>query len=143
MKPRIHCITLPVSELTAALNFYRHGLGFPTADIGEFTPADDHFALKLEGGLYLVLILRAGFAEFTTLAQQSEAPRGASECVLSYFAASQSEVDEILQRCAANGGVVAGAPVAQPWGYAGYVKDPDGHLWEIMFNPKMPVNASE
>lgn len=137
MNSRLNCITLPVSDLKASLTFYRHGLGLPTDDIGELTDADDHVALKLEGGLYLVLILRAGFAEFTTLAQQAEAPSGVSECVLSYFATSQTEVDEILQLCAANGGAVAGQPVAQPWGYAGYVKDPDGHLWEIMFNPKM------
>jgi uncharacterized protein len=137
MNTRVYCLTLPVDDLKTSLNFYRHGLGVPTDAIGELTDADDHLPLKLENGMYLVLTLRAGFDEFTTPNQQQAAPRGVSECILSCFVGSQHEVDEILQRCAAHGGAVVGSPVMQPWGYAGYVKDPDGHLWEVLFNDKM------
>jgi uncharacterized glyoxalase superfamily protein PhnB len=46
------------------------------------------------------------------------------------------EVDAVMRQAAA-----AGATIVRPagktfWGgYAGYFQDPDGHLWEILFNP--------
>lgn len=134
MKPSINCITLAVNDLKRSLTFYRDGLGLPTPDIAE---VDDHAALELEGGLYLVLILRAEFAEFARLANQADAAQGSSECILSYFTASREEVDAILKRVEAAGGTIAGQAKDKPWGYAGYFTDPDGHLWEIMWNPKL------
>jgi predicted lactoylglutathione lyase len=71
------------------------------------------------------------------MAGQSNAPKGSSECILSYFTESKGEVDTILQRIASAGGLSAGDPMEQPWGYAGYFRDPDGHLWEVMYNPDL------
>jgi len=34
-------------------------------------------------------------------------------------------------------------PHTAPWGgYSGYVADPDGHLWELAFNPHSPEWAA-
>jgi formylglycine-generating enzyme required for sulfatase activity len=65
------CITLPVSALPSAFEFYHNGLGLPLYGITELADDADHFALKLAGGLFIVLILRAGFAEFTAMAQEN------------------------------------------------------------------------
>ena len=132
MKARIHCLTLAVDDIERSLAFYRDGLGLPTPS--EAGAGSDHVALSLPGGLYFVLILRSEFAEFTTLADRTPAAPGTSECILSYFAADREEVDAILDRAQAVGGTRRGPAAERPWGYAGYLTDPDGHLWEIMWN---------
>jgi uncharacterized glyoxalase superfamily protein PhnB len=41
----------------------------------------------------------------------------------------------VFERAAAAGAVVT-PPHDRPWGiYSGYFRDPDGHLWEIIWNP--------
>jgi predicted lactoylglutathione lyase len=137
MNARISCITLAVDDIEKSLTFYHDGLGLTTQSNADLAGGADHVALELPGDLYLVLILRAGFAEFTKMTDQIDAPRGSSECILSYFAASKEEVDAILERAATAGGTVPRPAKDEQWGYAGYIKDPDGHLWEIMWNPKL------
>jgi uncharacterized protein len=132
MKPTIHCVTLPVNDPKRAFKFYKDGLGLSADEPGE---SNDHVAFTLEGNLYLVIILREEFVKFTKMADQSEAPRGTSECVLSYFAGTREEVDCILRNAEAAGSTASGQASDRPSGYAGYFKDPDGHLWEIMWNP--------
>jgi predicted lactoylglutathione lyase/uncharacterized protein YndB with AHSA1/START domain len=132
ISPTIHCITLPVEDLERSIAFYRDGFGLPV----DRSPDHDHVALALPGGLYLVLIQSAEFSKFAELADQVVVPRGASECILSFFAARKNEVDAILERVGAAGGSVVEA-TEQPWGYAGYFADPDTHLWEILCNPDL------
>lgn len=134
MKPRIHAITLAVEDLKKAVEFYRDGFGLP---LDAATDVTDHVAFPLDGGLYLVLILRAELETFARPAKQAVAASDSSECVLSYFADSREEVDATLKRVADAGGTVPEPAKQQAWGYAGYFKDPDGHLWEVMWNPKL------
>jgi predicted lactoylglutathione lyase len=131
MKQRIDCLSLPTDDLGRVITFYRDGLGWPMEDIGRDA---DHIALTLHGGSYLVFIQRPEFASFTEIAKLETAPRGASGCILSYFAASRDEVDDILRRAAKAGASVAPAS-ERAWGYAGFFADPDSHLWEVMWNP--------
>jgi hypothetical protein len=86
---------------------------------------------------------RAEFAKYTKIAHQPDAPRGSSECILGYFAASKEDVDAILKRANAAGGAVPGEAEDQPWGYSGYFTDPDGHLWEIMWKPALVGDATQ
>lgn len=137
MRPRINCISLPVESLEKSLEFYRYGIGLPTDGIDDIPPDDDHLALLLEGGLYLVLLQRNGFSDVTKLAKSTTASAGSSECILTYFASSKDEVDSILHRGANHGGIAQDSPTQEDWGYCGYIKDPDDHLWEIMYNPAM------
>lgn len=136
MPATISCVTFAVDDLQRALTFYRDGLGLPAEGV-EITEDSDHIPLLLPGGVYLVLTLRAGFGEFTDMVGHTVAVRGASECILSYFASSKDEVDAILARIPGAGGVVAGPPKDQQWGYAALVTDPDGHIWEVMWNPQL------
>jgi predicted lactoylglutathione lyase len=127
------CISLPVDNLQETVAFYRDGLGW-TID-----PVDgdsDHLPLQLPNGSYLIFILRQQFSEFTAMARLGTAPKGAAECILSYFASGKDEVDDILRRAAATGAQVTEAE-DRSWGYAGFFTDPDQHFWEVVWMPSM------
>jgi predicted lactoylglutathione lyase/uncharacterized protein YndB with AHSA1/START domain len=134
MKPKITIITLAVDDLEKSLAFYRDGLGLPTQGLAD---GADHVLFELQGDLSFVLFLRT---EVAKIANQTDAARGSSECILSYAAASKAEVDTILKRAEAAGGTLAGPPKEESWGgYAGHFQDPDGHLWEILCSPNFEV----
>ena len=134
MRTTINCITLPVDDIQQSFRFYHDGLGLAADKPKEDA---DHVAFTLEGKLYLVIIRRDEFRKFTTKANQTDAPKRSSESILSCFTGSKEEVDQIISQAAAAGGVMMGEPKHEPWGYAGYFYDPDGHVWEIMWNPNL------
>ena len=138
--PSIAVITLAVDDLAAALTFYRDGLGWPTDGIigteypGDAThPAGAVVMFALQAGLILALYPR------TDLALDARVPRGAAsatEFSLGHFVARKDEVDALIAQAAAAGATVTDPPHDRPWGiYSGYFRDPDGHLWEIIWNP--------
>ena len=136
MKPRLTVITLGVDDLERALAFSRDGLGLPTSGIvgNEFEHGAVAF-LDLQGGLKLALWPRQSLAHDTGLPQ---APPGAGAVSLGHNVASRAEVDAVIEQAAS-----AGASIVKParecfWGgYAGYFQDPDGHLWEVVWNPHL------
>ena len=115
MKPAINCITLPVDDLNKSLALYRDELGLPAQFSAELEDGADCTAFELAGDLWLVPMPRAEFAKCTKIAHQPDAPRGSSEYILSYFAASKEYVDAILKRANAAGGAVPGEAEDQPW----------------------------
>jgi Predicted lactoylglutathione lyase len=134
MKPRISLITLAVADLERSLRFYRDGLGLPTeAIVGtEF----EHGAVvffDLQPQLKLALFPRASLAHDAGLDLGSPS---AMPCCLAHNVCRQADVDAVMQEAE-----VAGARIVKPacdtfWGgYAGYFQDPDGHLWEVAWNP--------
>lgn len=135
-KSSVNCITLPVDDLQRSFTYYRDGLGMLTKEAPP-SPGQDHFVIRLSDYLYLVMILRNKFSGFAKIANQATAHKEISECILSHFADSNEEVDLILKRTVQAGGVMHEPARQQQWGYAGYVTDPDGHIWEIMYNSKM------
>lgn len=134
MKPRITLITLGVDDLERAVRFYRDGLGWPSQGIvgQEFEYGAVAF-FELQAGLKLALWPRASIASDTGL---SRTPASATELTIGHNVASREEVDTVMQQASH-----AGATIVKPasdafWGgYAGYFQDPDGHLWEIAWNP--------
>ena len=136
MKPRISLLTLGVDDLERAVAFYRDGLGLPTRGIvgTEFEHGAVAF-FELEGGLQLALWLRGSIAHDTGLPQS---PRSAIELTVGHNVRSPEEVDAVMEQAAR-----AGATIVKPagktfWGgYSGYFQDPDGHLWEVAWNPAM------
>lgn len=136
MKPRITFITLGVDDLERAVAFYRDGLGLPTKGIvgREFEHGAVAF-FALQPGLRLALWPRRSLAADCGLAQQ---PASATEFALAHNVESADEVDALLHQARQ-----AGATLVKPGqptfygGYAGYFQDPDGHLWEVAFNPSL------
>ncbi|MCR8842452.1 VOC family protein [Paenibacillus sp. SC116] len=125
MKPRVSIITLAVDDLDKSLAFYRYGLG-----LSDITLGGDHILFQLEGDLSLVLYLRH---EFDKSANQSSTTERHSAISLSHSADSKEEVDSILNKAKEAGGTIPTEAIEYDWGYTGYFKDPDGHLWEIVY----------
>lgn len=135
MKPRITVITIGVDDLEASLRFYRDGLGFPTEGImgQEFEYGAVAF-IDLQPGLRLALWPRKSIAHDTGLAA---GPVGPTELTLGHNVASRAEVDVVMATASAAGAVIVKAAHDTFWGgYSGYFQDPDGHLWEIVWNPQ-------
>lgn len=145
MQPRINVITLAVNHLEKSIAFYRDGLGLPTRGIlgAEFKgsatePAGALGFFELSGGLILALYPRSELAKDSKI---SHAPASPLEFSIGYLTESKDEVDSLLQQAQRAGATVTDPPHDRPWGiYSGYFKDLDGHLWEIIWNPKMPPN---
>ncbi|HEX2532910.1 MAG TPA: VOC family protein [Chitinophagaceae bacterium] len=129
----ISCISLPVADIRRSYRFYTEALGFPAPPLAE---GADHMAFRLGQGLHFVILLRSDFEVYGTGAGVTLAGPGQAGCVLSYFAGSKAEVDGVLQGVAAAGGRVT-PPKEEAWGYAGFFSDPDGHLWEVMYNARL------
>ncbi|MBN9410624.1 MAG: VOC family protein [Burkholderiales bacterium] len=136
MQPRLTVLTLGVADLERAVAFYRDGLGWPTQGIvGADLPDGAVAFFNLQSGLKLALWPRRSIAADTGLAEQ---PASATELTLGHNVDSQAEVDAIMERA-----MRAGAAVVKPagktfyGGYAGYFQDPDGHVWEAVFNPDL------
>jgi len=136
MKPRVSLITLAVDDLDRSLAFYRDGLGWTTKGIvgTEF----EHGAVvffDLEGGLKLALWPRASLEHDSGIPRHAPSP---TEFTLGHNLRSREEVDAaMVQAMEAGATIVKHAHDTFYGGYAGYFQDPDGHLWEVAFNPAM------
>ncbi len=136
MKPRITLLTLGVDDLERAVRFYRDGLGLHTPGIvgTEFEHGAVAF-FDLANGLKLALWPRASLAHDSGL---PVTPRSATEFCLAHNVSARAEVDEVLAQAQKAGAtLVKAAHETFYGGYAGYFQDPDGHLWEVAFNPQM------
>jgi uncharacterized protein len=135
MKPRITLITLGVEDLEKSLRFYRDGLGLRTEGIvgKEFEYGAVVF-FELESGLRLALWPRKSMAHDSGL---KVGPRSATEFTLAHNVSSKSEVDAVMGEAKKAGAVIVKAAQNTFYGgYAGYFQDPDGHLWEVAWNPQ-------
>lgn len=134
MKPRISVITLGVDDLERALHFYRDGLGLATQGIigSEFEHGAVAF-FDLQAGLKLALWPRASLAHDAGIPLS---PVSSSELSIGHNVSSKAEVDAVMLRARGAGAEIIKAAQDTFWGgYAGYFKDPDQHLWEVVWNP--------
>jgi uncharacterized protein len=139
MKPRITVLTLAVSDLERSLAFYRDGLGLPTQGIvgQEFEYGAVAF-FELQGGLLLALWPHTSLVHDSGL--PSHLPTGTAFSI-AHNVNSKAEVDALFEQ-ATNAGAAAVKQPADTFygGYAGYFQDPDGHLWEVAWNPDIRVS---
>lgn len=138
MKPRITVITLGVDDLERSLQFYRDGLGLPTEGIigTEFEHGAVAF-FDLQHGVKLALWPRADIAHDASIAQ---AGPSATECTIGHNVGSKEEVEAVMEQAKKAGAAIIKAVQDTFWGgYAGYFSDPDGHLWEVVWNPHWEV----
>lgn len=136
MKPRISVITLGVDDLERAVRFYRDGLGLPTDGIvgKEFEYGAVAF-FDLSYGLKLALWPRKSLAHDSGLQLKNPS---ATEFSIGHNVMSKSEVDDVMAQARSAGAVIVKPAIDTFWGgYAGYFQDPDGHLWEVVWNPQL------
>jgi len=136
IKPRVTDITIGVEDLERSLKFYRDGLGLPTQGImgQEFEYGAVAF-FDLQAGVKLAVWPRASLAKDTGLPLGSPNP---TELSLGHNVSSAAEVDEVMAQAKRAGAVLVRPAQKTFWGgYAGYFQDPDGHLWEIVWNPAL------
>ena len=127
MKPKLNIITLAVNDLEKSIAFYKDGLGLPTEGV---VKGADHIIFEMEGDLSLVLYLRSELEEFNQFNSVEKSPG----VILSHAAESKEEVDSILKIATECGGtLLPNQPKEYDWGYSGYFKDLDGHIWEIVY----------
>ncbi|OOY53861.1 VOC family protein [Solemya velum gill symbiont] len=127
MKPRISMITLGVRDLSASIKFYENGLGFPRM---ESPPEVAFFTLN---GTWLGLYGRDALAEDATVPVKGD---GFNSFTLAHNVESEAQVDEVVAQAVKAGATLVKKPQAVFWGgYSGYFADPDGHLWEVAYNP--------
>lgn len=147
MKSRIDIITLAVADLGRALAFYRDGLGFQTEGlIGSEFQGDENgpdgttAVFHLDGGLMLSIYPRSELAKDAAIPL---APPKPGEFGTDHVVASRTEVDEVVSQAKAAGATVVDPPRDRPWRiYSGYFQDPDGHLWEVIWNPALDLGTS-
>ena len=135
MKPRITLLTLGVDDLERAVRFYRDGLGWKSDGIvgTEFEHGAVAF-FDLQAGLRLALWPRKSLAHDAGV---PVAPRSATELSIGHNVSSKQEVDAAMGRAGKAGAVIIKPAHDTFWGgYAGYFADPDGHLWEVAWNPQ-------
>jgi catechol 2,3-dioxygenase-like lactoylglutathione lyase family enzyme len=138
VKPRIKVITLGVDDLERSLAFYRDGLGLSTKGIigTEFEDGAVVF-FDMNDDMILALYPRAALA---TDAKISAGPPSPSELSIGHIVNSKKDVDAVMQQAKRAGARVTDPPHDRFWGgYSGYFQDPDGHLWEIAWNPAWEV----
>ncbi|HVE54853.1 MAG TPA: VOC family protein [Ramlibacter sp.] len=136
MQPRITLITLAVDDLERSVAFYRDGLGLRTEGIvgREFEHGAVAF-FDLAHGLRLALWPRSSLCHDSGLAP---GPRSATEFALAHNVATREDVAAVMAEAERAGArIVKRAADTFYGGHAGYFQDPDGHLWEVAWNPAM------
>jgi catechol 2,3-dioxygenase-like lactoylglutathione lyase family enzyme len=140
MKPRLTVLTIGVDDLEKSVEFYRDGLGLPTQGIigKEFEYGAVAF-FDLQNGLRLALWPRKSIAHDTDLPVQQPS---ATEFTMGHNVDSRSEVDETMEQARKAGATIIKSAHDTFWGgYAGYFQDPDGHLWEVVWNPEWELQG--
>jgi uncharacterized protein len=138
MKPRITMLTLGVDDLEKSLKFYQDGLGLPTEGIigKEFEEGAVVF-FDLQNGIKLALWPRKSIAHDSTIPLQ---PSSSTEFTIGHNVNSKEEVDAVMEQAKEAGAKIVKSARDTFWGgYAGYFQDPDGHLWEVVWNPEMVI----
>ena len=134
MKARISVLTIGVANLERSLAFYREGLGLPTKGIvGRELEHGAVAFFELAGGLRLAIWAHDDIAHDTGLERTKVSPTAVT---IGHNVAGREEVDAVMEQARRAGAVIV--KEAHPTfydGFAGYFADPDGHLWEVVFNP--------
>jgi catechol 2,3-dioxygenase-like lactoylglutathione lyase family enzyme len=134
MKPRISVLTLAVADLARSLAFYRDGLKLQGDGIvgTEFEHGAVAF-FRLNDHLMLALYPRASLA---IEAQVAPTTHVTGAVAIGHNVATRDEVDQVMAEAKAAGAVITDPARTRFWGgYGGHFTDPDGHLWEVAWNP--------
>ncbi len=133
MEQRLTIITLGVSDLKVSNEFYQDVFGWKkTKD------SNEHISFFSLNGILLALYPSDSLAEDATVRPEGT---GFNRFTLAHNLRSEKEVDELFTYLKGKSVTVTKEPQKVAWGgYSGYISDPDGHLWEIAFNPFLSMD---
>ncbi|MCK9409502.1 MAG: VOC family protein [Bacteriovoracaceae bacterium] len=133
MEQRLTFITLGVGNLVVSRKFYQDTFGWEP----EPNSGGDVVFFKLNG-IVLSLFPREELAKDAGVSSQGSGFRSFS---LAHNVRSEQEVDTLISELRSKGVSVMKEPQKAFWGgYTSYIADPDGNLWEIAYNPLMPLD---
>lgn len=133
MEQRLTIISLGVQDLEAATHFYETKFGWQKND-----SSNENITFFTLNGILLGLYNRAALAED---AEVPEAGNGFRGVTIAHNARSEAEVDTIINDLREKGVNIIKEPSKVFWGgYSSYIADLDGHLWEIAYNPYLPLD---
>lgn len=135
MKIRTTVLCFPVRDLEKALTFYKYVFGLPYILI-----EDGMITVELPQ-LSLFLIEKSAFETYSEKAGREAAfPGEKAPFIVSCALTAKEEVDKALEDAPKFGGTLeANASIDESYGgYVGYISDPDGHLWELVYPPQQP-----
>jgi catechol 2,3-dioxygenase-like lactoylglutathione lyase family enzyme len=135
LEQRLSLVTLGVADLARAKAFYSGVLGWkPCGD-------DPNIVFFDLGGLMLALYPHDALAADMHASAPADPPPYHG-FTLAYNTRSEAEVDEVFAKLTQGGAAILKAPEKAFWGgYSGYFRDPDGHAWEVAFNPFWQIGA--
>jgi len=134
MEPRVSLITLGVGDLARSRAFYEK-LGFKASSM-----SGDEVVFFQIGPLALSLFPRESLACDANVAADGSGFRGIS---LAHNVREKDDVAKVIAEAVAAGATLVKASEKAPWGgQSGYFADPDGHLWEVAWNPYAPLGPN-
>ena len=134
MEQRISMITLGVADLERAVAFYEAVVGWKAA------PGPPGIAFFDLGGIVFSLFPHHDLARDMNRAADESGERAYQGFALAHNARSKDQVDSIFSRLKDHGATIVKQPEDVFWGgYSGYFTDPDGHSWEVAYNPHWTI----
>ena len=132
MEPRVSLITLGVADLGRARLFYEK-LGFTPSPLG-----GGEVVFCQAGAVILCLFPRESLACDANVPAYGSGFRGIA---LAHNVREKADVEAVIAEAVAAGTTVTKPAEDAPWGgRSGYFADPDGHLWEVAWNPHFPLS---
>lgn len=133
MEPRLNLVTLGVADLARSRRFYEAGLGWKASSASQ-----GEIVFYQLGAIVLALYPRRSLAEDAAVLPEGSGFRGVT---LAQNVRDKAQVAAGLRAVEAAGGTIAKPAQDAPWGgHSGYFADPDGHLWEIAWNPHFALD---
>lgn len=135
MQQRLTFVTLGVKDLIASTNFYVHKFGWAKSSM-----SNDNISFFELNGIILGLFPKEELAADANVSSEGDGFKGFT---LAFNAHSEKEVDELFENYKQSGVEIVKWPEKVNWGgYSGYIQDLDKHLWEIAFNPFLPLDET-
>ena len=135
MEQRLTIVGLGVSDLKVATQFYEEKFGW-----NKMSSSNDNITFFQLNGILLSLYSREKLAEDATVSPNGNGFKGFT---LAHNVRSKTEVDNLFLDLEQKGVEIVKQPEEVFWGgYSGYIADIDGNLWEIAFNPFLPLDEN-
>lgn len=132
MEARLSFVTLGVADVSRARAFYEK-LGFKAS-----SASNANVTFFDAGGVVLALFGRDALAADAGVPNDG---RGFPGVAMAHNVRTESEVAAVLAEAEAAGATILKPSQRAFWGgQTGYFKDPDGHVWEVAYNPFMPLD---